>query len=287
MTDPVKQPAPAAGATARIPLAPPLEAARIAAERVGRAYGAFRADLDEDFFVIFETPFMGGIVLWDRMSPDEQRRHMTKVQLEFDRLPKLPVATSIPMAAAVREGFESGAMSGYEVKRTEFRAVWVACELAKAIILARASTPSVTAVGSAFTSRFSDCGAQTAARIIQEATGVQTSASFLARTFGLPRVSIAGYDAAVSYALNWFEGIGIKLAPKPGGFYIRGQAGRYVIFMKGGATGGHVVYGEVSASGLQVIDNQLGAVWKSLEAAQGKLGMQATAAYRVESVALP
>jgi hypothetical protein len=60
-----------------------------------------------------------------------------------------------------------------------------------------------------------------------------------------------------------------------------------VIFMKGGATGGHVVYGEVTATGVKVIDNQIGSVWASLEAAQGKLGMQATAAYRVESVTVP
>jgi hypothetical protein len=103
----------------------------------------------------------------------------------------------------------------------------------------------------------------------------------------LPRVSISGYDAAVAYARNWFEGIGIKLAPRPGGFYAGGTNGRYVIFLKGGAAGGHVVYSKVTAAGVKVIDNQIGSVWASLEAAQGKRGMQATAAYRVESVTVP
>lgn len=57
--------------------------------------------------------------------------------------------------------------------------------------------------------------------------------------------------------------------------------------MKGGSTGGHVVYGEVTATGVKVIDNQIGSVWTSLQAAQNKLGMEATGAFRVESVTVP
>lgn len=117
---------------------------------------------------------MGGITLWDRMTSDQRRRYLANVQSEFDRLPKLPTATNLTMVSAIREGFESGAGSAYEAQRFQYRAVWVACELAKAAILGRAATPTVRAIGSAFTSRFSDCAAPTAARITQEMTGVET-----------------------------------------------------------------------------------------------------------------
>jgi len=294
MTDPNWQPAPAPGASRPQPLPPAAEAARLAdeaarreAEKVGREYGRLKADLEENIKTTFETPFMGGITLWDRMTDDERRKRMTNIQNELARLPKLPTATSLSMVAAVRTGFSEGADAAYETRKFEFRAVFVACELAKLAILNKASTPSLTAVGAASTSRFSDCAAQTAARITQEMTGVETSAEFLVRAFGLPRTSISGYDAAVAYALNWFEGVGIKLSPKPAYFNPQVPPGKFVIFLKGGGSGGHVVYGEVSAGGIKVIDHQIGTVWSSLEAAQAKLGMQATAAYRVEAVVIP
>jgi hypothetical protein len=116
MTEPSWHPAPAPGASPRMPLPPESEAARTAAEKVGREYGKFRAELDSFFFAIFETPGMGGITLWDRMTPDERRKTMAKVQVEFGQLPNLPTATNLTMVVAIREGFQSGSSSAYETQ---------------------------------------------------------------------------------------------------------------------------------------------------------------------------
>src|SRR5215471_17279022 len=140
-------PAPAPGATARQPLPPLIEAARREAERVGREYGKFKADLEQDFYMMFQTPYMGGIVLWDRMNNDERRKHLENVQREMDKLPKLPIATDLVTLAAIKEGFHAGANSAYEIERFNFRAVWVACELAKAVIVGKASMPTIQSVG--------------------------------------------------------------------------------------------------------------------------------------------
>jgi hypothetical protein len=290
--NPLFTPAPAPGANPPPPLPPQAAALFKRSQDIGKEYGKFEADLETFFFYIFDTPAMGGIVLWDRMTEAERRKTLQRVQNGYATLPTLPTASNLIEAQAVRDGFRGGANYAYETERFKFRAVWVTCELAKAFVLAKAAMPVTVGIGAASTSKFRDCAAQTAARIIQELTGVQADAAYLTRAFGLPRVALAsspsgGYKNAVSYALNWFEQLGIKLAPKPGGFYAGGQQGKYVVFFEGGATGGHVVYGEVTAKGVTLIDNQTGQIWTDLVRAQNQLGMKATGAHLVQSVAVP
>jgi hypothetical protein len=298
MAGPVSHPAPAPGVNRPSGYPPDSDAARRAAVPVGAAYAKFEV-LSEDFCDHFLQPqsMAAGVVLWDRMSQDQKRALIAKVQQAYQALPPLPTATNPVMAAAVREGFSMGANTTYENERFKTRALWVVAELAKAAIFALAAGPAgagavtVRGIGSAFTTRFSDCAAQTASRLVLEMNGAAIDAGYFFRRFGLPRQTISTYEAAQAYARNWFEQVGIKLAPKSGGFgpvAAGGTEGHYVVFFKGGASGGHVVYGRVSPNGILVIDNQLGGrTWDSLMSAERVLGMQAQAAYRVEHVTLP
>jgi hypothetical protein len=154
--------------------------------------------------------------------------------------------------------------------------------------------PRAVAIGAFDSSKLSDCAAQTAARAIREMNGAEVDASWLRRTYGLPRVAISNLRDAISYALNWFEGIGIKLAPKPVDFRYASQRGvpqgvidRYVVFFKGGKDGGHVVYGEITANGTRIIDNQAGLMWTDVVSAQNALRMEIAAGFRIESVTVP
>jgi hypothetical protein len=268
--------------------------ARELGKRVGVAYGEFRADADKFLMVLFETPKTGGVPLWDRMSPEERLRSIAGIRREFDALPKLPVAPDLATAAALREGFLEGAKSGFEIERFKLRAVWVACELAQIWAIGRAASPRAVAIGAFDSSKLSDCAAHTAARAIREMNGAEIDAGWLARTFGLPRVAISNLRDAMSYALNWFEGVGIKLAPKPVDFHYASQRGvpqgvidRYVVFFKGGKDGGHVAYGEITANGTRIIDNQAGLMWTNVVSAQNALQMEITAGFRIESVTVP
>ena len=55
--------------------------------------------------------------------------------------------------------------------------------------------------------------------------------------------------------------------------------------MKGGASGGHVVFASVRADGtMLIVDGQIGVTWTSLVSAQNQLGMQASGAFRIESI---
>jgi len=227
---------------------------------------------------------MGGIVLWDRMAPKERRATLERVQREYTKLPSLPTAANLTELQAIEEGYRSGSNYSYQTERFKFRAVWATCELAMAVFSGPAQ-PELR-IAAASTSKFSDCAAQTASRLIREMLGIDVEAAFLSRTFGLPKTALT-YKDAMSYARHWFEMIGVKLSTKPGGFRPGGEIGKYVIFMRGGASGGHVVYGEVTSTGITIVDNQIGKIWNSLERAQAQLGMQATAAYRVEAVIVP
>jgi hypothetical protein len=250
-------PAPAAGVTPPSPPVPGSPAARVQAAkaigaRVGRVHGEFRAWLENFLDMFTTTGVTGGIPAWIRLPPQRQQEAIALVQKNYDSLPRLPPAATTEEAAAMRDGFLDAVTLSYEADQFMNRAVWAACELAKAVAIAGASTQSVSAIGS-FADKFSDCAAQTASRAILEMTGTEVPASYLVRAFGLPRTSIAGYDAAVAYARNWFKMVGIELAPNPGGFVPVAQggiAGRYVVFLKGGARGGHVVFGEVSTGGI-------------------------------------
>ncbi len=251
--------------------------------RVGVVHGEFSA-WGESFFGMFDIQWMG-VSSWDRFPANERLRTIALVQSNFDSLPRLPPSTSQEMATALRQGFKEGSKVGYEAARFMARAVWALGELAKAAVTARAAAPSAIAVGG-----FRDCAAQTASRAILEMTGVEVSAGHLVRTFGLPRSVLSKYDDAVSFARNYFEALGIKLAARSGGFVEiarGGVPGRYAIFLKGGREGGHVIFGEVSSSGIRVIDDQLQKSWTTLAAAERALGMEATSAYRIESIVVP
>lgn len=297
MAGPSSHPAPAPGVSPPPRYPPDSEAARRAAVPVGAAYAKFEV-LAEDFSDHFlkPQPMAAGVVLWDRMSQDQKRALIAQVQQAYKSLPPLPTATNPTMAAAVREGFSAGANATYENERFKTRALWVAAELAKVAIFAVAAGPAgagavtVRGIGSAFTTRFSDCAAHTASRLVLEMNGAVIDAGYFFRRFGLPRQTISTYAVAEAYARNWFVEVGIKLAPRSGGFgrvAAGGTEGHYVLFFEGGASGGHVAYGRVSPDGILIIDNQLGRTWDSLMSAERVLGMQAKAAYRVQDVTLP
>src|SRR6476660_8489386 len=174
----IPAPAPAPGVNIPSPLPPRAGALRRQAEAAGKEYGKFESDLETFFFCLFETPAMGGIVLWDRMSPDERRKSLQRVQDESAKLPPLPTAANLTELQAIRDGFHSGSNYAYETERFKFRAVWATCELAKA------GAPVAVGIGAASTSKFRDCAAQTGARIIREMTGVAVDGAYLARAFG-------------------------------------------------------------------------------------------------------
>jgi hypothetical protein len=284
-------PAPASRVT--LPVAPvpgSLAAARETGARVGKVHGEFRAWF-ELFIRLFNwTGFSGQYPpVWSTLSPKQRLQAIAEVQRAYTSLPTLPSAKTVEEAQEMRKGFAEGAKVAYEANQFMNRAVWAACELAKAYVTARASVPSVAMVRG-FSDLFSDCAAQTASRAILEMTGVDVPASYLVRTFGLPRASIDGYEAAVAYARNWFAAVGLELAPRAGGLLPVAQggvAGRYVLFLKGGARGGHVVFADLTASEMRVIDNQLGSVWTSVAEAERALGMKATTSSRIVSATVP
>jgi hypothetical protein len=91
----------------------------------------------------------------------------------------------------------------------------------------------------------------------------------------------------MSYAKNWFTGLGLELSPRGGDFgpiAKGGVAWQYALFFEGGATGGHVVYGTVTQQGVTIIDRQLGVTWKSVPEAQTALGMAFRASHRIVDI---
>ncbi len=287
---PVFTPAPAAGATPPSP-PPPSQAAKIAARAegvgIGKTYGQFR-EWEENFLDLLNTPH-GGVSVWDRMSTAERVTATKKIQDLYNGLPQLSPQTDPELAAAQRDGFKEGAGRGYDEARFETRAVWALAELAKAAALSMAGSPGAVGIeGSAALDR--DCAARTAARAIREMTGIEMDAAELEGKFGLPASALQGFDAATAYCRNWFTGMGIRLAETPGGFAPMaegGKEGSYVLFMRGGASGGHVVYGEVTPSGLRIVDDQLGRSWTSVRAAQDALGMELVTVSRIEEIVVP
>jgi hypothetical protein len=294
MVDLPFNPAPAPGATPRQPYPPAVEAARREGERIGQIYGRFKADVEQGFLKNFEPrPELAGVVLWDRMGPDDRRQLLANYSRKVQALPKLPVAPNRAEAAALREGFLSGSSRAYESRRFEYWAVYVACELAQQLVLIVATGgtgPVVRSIGAAAETKFSDCAAHTASRVILEATGIEVSAPELFRAFGLPRQAISKLADAIAYAKNYFTKLGIVLRPTPvplerGISLTRYPPGRYVIFMEG--IDGHVVYGEIAKDSITIIDDQIGKRWSSITAAQYDLQMRVRVAYLIEQVTPP
>ncbi|WP_141692100.1 hypothetical protein [Nocardia brasiliensis] len=286
MATPAATPAPAPGVFRPLPLPPDLAAARAAGRRVGIAYGEFAA-WEKYFLGLFaEGGVVQGVALWDRLPPERRLEAIALVKNAYDSLPKLPPSTSIAMARVLRQGFEEGAKAGYEAELFATRAVWVACELAKAYATAKASTPVPYHVGASI-NLTRDCTSHTAARAILEMTGVEVPVDRLVRNFGVPKVSIASYRDAVSYARNWFERVGIRLGAKPVDLLQaiqRRAVGRYVVFFQGE---GHVVFAEITATETRIIDDQAGKMWHTIIEAQNYLKEPIGAANRIESIVLP
>ncbi|MFI9407812.1 hypothetical protein [Nocardia sp. NPDC052316] len=286
MATPAVSPAPAPGVFRPPPLLPDLQAARQAGRRVGVAYGEFAA-WEQYFLDLFaEGGVVQGIALWDRLPPERKLEVLARVQNAYNSLPKLPPSTSIAMARVLREGFAEGSQTGYETALFATRAVWVACELAKAYAVAKASTPVPYHIGASI-NLTRDCTSHTASRAILEMTGVEVPAERLVRTFGVPKVSIAKYRDAVTYARRWFEMVGIRLEGKPVDLLQaiqRKAVGRYVVFFQGE---GHVVFAEITVTETRIIDDQAGKVWHTIIEAQNYLKEPIGAAHRIESVVLP
>ncbi|WP_434445322.1 hypothetical protein [Lentzea sp. E54] len=225
------------------------------------------------------------------MSQAEKIDAIRRIQDEYNALPRLLRAVSPQHESAQRRGFEEGAAHGYESTRFIARALWAIAELAKMAALGAVAEPTIVGFGSSGQILARDCAPRTAARVIQEMTGVEVPADYLLRAFGIPPATIDGYKAAVAYTRNWFASVGIRLSPRPGGFHPvaeGGVPGRYVIFMMERSGGdGHVVFGEVTAAGVRIVDDQLGRTWTSLTSAQNALGMEATTVSRVEEVVIP
>jgi hypothetical protein len=146
------------------------------------------------------------------------------------------------------------------------------------------------AIGAVSNDRWSDCAAQTASLALRSAGQPEIEAAMLRANFGLPRVAM-NFSEAVAFAKNWFTRLGLTLSPKNSIQELergRAAAGDYVLFMRGGPEGGHVVFASVSADGTMVIrDGQIGLEWPSVMLAQNKLGMQASGAFRIESIDPP
>lgn len=286
MATPNFTPAPAAGVSPPPPLLPDIRAARDAARKVGEAYGRFQADRQEfvDFFT--QTGLTGGVAPWNRTSPKEKLELLAKVQRAYAALPPLPPSSSLEMAKAVRDGFREGAKIGFDAARFEYRAVWVACELAKAFAIGKASVPTTYHIGSAAFDKTRDCAARTAARAILELTGLEVESAGLVETFGLPSESIDGYRMAVAYTRSWFQRLGFTVGDLVDFEQaVRSRiAGRYLVFFQGR---GHVVYGEITATEVRLIDDQAGRVWRSVMEAQNYLGVKIGGAYRIESYLPP
>lgn len=283
---PRPSPAPAPGSTPPPPPVPgSVEADRQRGFAIGRVHGEFRAWSESFSDLLMDTH--GGVSVWDNMSISERKAAADQAQSKFNSLPKLPNGIDSDHDEALREGFKSGAKTSYSAAIWENRAVWVFAELAKGWAVGHAATPTPVGIGAVDSARWSDCAAQTATAALEEAGYQGVDAAFLRRNFGLPRSSISGFKDAMSYAKNWFTGLGLELSPRTGGFgpiTSGGVAGQYVLFFEGGATGGHVVYGTVTQQGIVIIDRQLGASWKSVQEAQSALGMAFRASHRIVDI---
>jgi hypothetical protein len=147
---------------------------------------------------------------------------------------------------------------------------------------------SLTANATVAIAGLGDCAACTAARAINEIIpGAEIDAQDLVRNVGLPRKSISGYEEAEAFARHYFSENGLVLdvgLPTFRPVAEEGLEGQYVIFFRGGAEGGHVIYGEVTSSGLRLIDDQLGKSWSSLESAKSQLGLEPKRSYRIKGV---
>ena len=278
-------PAPAAGASPPSPPVPgSVEESRQIGNGIGVLHGQFLAWANS-FLDLLQTP-QAGVSVWDRMSASEHASVLAKVQANYASLPKLPKGVDAAHDAALRQGFNEGAGRSYESERFMARAVWALAELAKGAAVAAASGPTPFTIGGQ-----RDCAAQTAARIITTLgeNSPATSADFLVRTYGLPRTSLSGFNDAVVYARQWFENLGIVLDRNPGGFFPAAQGGvkgSYVLFFRGAADE-HVIYGQVTETGLILIDDQLGRQWTSVMSAQNALHMELVKSYRVIEVVVP
>jgi hypothetical protein len=287
---PVSTPAPAPGASAPPPPVPGSVAADFATGMaIGRVHGAFLADADR--FMSTLKAEHDGASLWEIMTPAERADAVERIQREFLNLPQLPKGVDAAHDKALHDGYNQTAGNTYSAERWVNKAVAVGFELLQNAIIGAAAAPTTVGIGAVSSERWSDCAAQTASLAIESATGNPAiEASMLRANFGLPRVATS-YSEAVSYAKNWFTALGITLSPTNAIQDIergRAAAGDYVMFMRGGQSGGHVVFVSVKADGLMVIrDGQIGLQWPNLMLAQNSLGMQASGAFRIESINPP
>jgi RHS repeat-associated protein len=265
-----------------------FEAALKEGEGVGKTFGEFFSWVD-NLESMLKTPVEpgGNRSAFSNMSPSDKASLSALIDQKYASLPQLRTSTDPNISNALQIGFREGAGQGYQQAVFEQRAAFFSLELLKQFVLhsaASAPTSSIVVGGK------SDCAACTASRAIREMLGADVPAESLARNFGLPRAAITNYNDAVSFAKNYFTALGFKLSARPGGFLEvakGGVEGSYAIFLEGGSSGGHVVFGKVTSTGLQIFDDQLGKSWSSLEAATRDLGMTARSAYLIESITLP
>lgn len=253
---------------------------------IGKDYGEYFAWADNLMSALTYSaePSSSAPTAYSRMSNEQKASVSALIAAKYSSLPSLPTASDPETTFALQAGFREGAGRSYEKAMFEARAVWWAGEVAIALVLGKASAPGAIRIGG----EKGYCGAYTLARAIREMQGVEISATELFK-LGTPRVGWTFKDAK-AFAMNYFTGLGAKLAAKPGGFTEVANGGRegfYAIFLEGGSEGGHVVFGKVTRSGLTVFDDQLGRSWSSLRAAEKDLGMVAKSAHEIESITIP
>jgi hypothetical protein len=279
-------PAPAPGAS---PPAPPvpgsIQADFTTGMDIGRAHGRFLADADQ--FMSTLKADHGGVSLWERMTQAERDAAVARIQRDYRNLPRLPKGVDAVHDKALRGGFALTARNTYDTERWLTKAVLVGFELLKGAIIGAAAAPPAVGIGAVNNERWSDCAAQTASLALRNAGRAEIDPALLRANFGLPRVALS-YKDAEAFAKNWFTQLGLALSPTNAVQDVergRAAAGDYVLFMKGGASGGHVVFASVRADGtMLIVDGQIGVTWTSLVSAQNQLGMQASGAFRIESI---
>jgi hypothetical protein len=296
----VPTPAPAPGAQPPPPPVPgSIDADFATGLAIGRAHGKFLADADQ--FMATLKADQGGVSLWERMTPDERARAVERIRSEHRNLPKLPKGVDAAHDKALHDGFARGARNTYEAEQWLNRAVVIGFELLKGAIIGAAASPTPVGIGAVDNARWSDCAAQTASLALRNLPENPQfiEPALLRANFGLPRVALS-YDQAVAFAKNWFTALGLRLSPKNAIQEVernRAVAGDYVLFMRGGQSGGHVVFLTVNADGTMLIqDGQLPVLidgvqhpsaWTTLVGAQNALRMQASGAFMIEPLATP
>jgi hypothetical protein len=255
---------------------------------IGRTHGQFLAAADQHMATLKSAPF--GASIWETLTPAERALSVGRIQQAYQNLPRLPKGVDAAHDKALRDGFALGAGNTYEAERWMNKAAVVGFEALISAAIGAAAAPGAVAIGAVDNARWSDCAAQTAALALRNAGGPAVEAAMLRANFGLPRVAM-NYKEAVAFAKNWFTALGMQLSPTNSIQALergRAAAGDYVLFMRGGQTGGHVVFATVRADGtMLIVDGQIQREWNSLISAQNQLGMQASGAFLIEKITTP